>query len=123
MCTAIKASQKCWSELYNEIHMDSWGAPYRILVKSIGRQQWASRHVVVRNTSPMAYSQSMLMTTGTLFRRILQYADQTPPPFIVEKLRETSRGLSTNSTPGPDGVPNAILSHMTREHLDDLLKI
>lgn len=107
---AIKHSKrKSWEALCDEINNDPWGLPYRIVMKKMGNRNkipgitnpdWA--RTIVETLFPKATSPSIYFPT-------VESAGEYEP-FSNEEILYTARKLKKAKAPGPDGVPNEIIT-------------
>ena len=117
---AIKDSKrKAWESLCEEVDKDPWGLPYRIVMKKIGNRMripgisnpnWA--YTIVSTLFPPGGGRGNLHS--------MQCARECDL-FTREEVIEVCHTLKRGKAPGPDGIPNEIIS-LVCENWPDLFK-
>lgn len=107
---AIKESKRnAWETLCQEVNNDPWGLPYRIVMKKLG-----NRKKIPGITRP----DWALTIVSSLFPETESVRGGFPPIegaresdlFTPIEVRDVCRNLKKRKAPGPDGIPNEIIS-------------
>ena len=99
---AIKQSKRqCWKALCTDVDQDPWGTPHRLMIRKLQ----ASRGTVASTDVP------------TVFKIVGYPSDVAPevPLFQMSELKLAVKRLVSGKAPGPDGIPNEVLSAIIRK--------
>lgn len=107
---AIRRSQEnCWKNLCAEVDRDSWGTPYRTVMRKIGKRQ-----PVPTNMIPTIIAE--LFPTNPVIEENANQPSASVPVVILQEQQLASKRLLPGKAPGPDGVPNESLKVAVRTH-------
>lgn len=121
---AIRASQeRSWAALCTAVENNPWGLPYRVVTRKIGRRRPGAeargREPEIADhlfpSRPVTYWPDP--ETGGSGDAVADFV----PPFSAEELACAAKRLPKNKAPGPDGIPNEVIAHVSIVRPDILL--
>ena len=118
---AIKMRKRqCWKELCEEINLDPWGRPYKIVMKRLKNPNESPTDPVMLNkivTVLFPQQTDVIPIIGRI------PSLEEIPPVSIEELNSACQRVGNSKAPGPDNIPNIALKAAIRARPDKFREV